>query len=130
MSYLQEAFNQAIKDATPASTWYVCLVSRYQAYGGPEEGGWWYTVRNLEAYREYPSEELAEAAAALVKQTAQELSQLAMRAHGERCLQEMEWLDARGLDADWLPEPDGAEEYEVFVAEELPHYTHRRPQYE
>jgi hypothetical protein len=42
---------------------------------------------------------------------AKEMSEAATRAHGEQCNREMEWCDARGLDYDYLPEPDGPESY-------------------
>lgn len=40
-----------------------CFVSIYrseQAYGGPEEGGWWHTIRALEGSVPFPSRDEAE----------------------------------------------------------------------
>jgi hypothetical protein len=42
----------------------------------------------------------------------------------------MEWLEARGLDADYLPEMNGAEEYFVLVTETVPNYQNSKPSYE
>lgn len=129
MSYLQSAFNQVCKEAKQASTYYVCLVETYQAYGGPEEGGWWYNVNTLVAYQEFPSEESANEAREKVEQLAKDLEEEASREYGEYCLRSCEWLEARGLDADFFPEPDGPTRYHVFVDNELPVYQNARPHY-
>lgn len=129
MSFLRQAFDIACDGAKKPECWYVILVESYRAYGGPEEGGWWYTVANLEAYREFSTREAAEAAAEKVKELAAELEKEASRSHGEYCLRSMEWLEARGLDADYLPEPDGPNEYRVSVVDELPTFSNRRPHY-
>uniref|UniRef100_A0A6M3LX26 Uncharacterized protein n=1 Tax=viral metagenome TaxID=1070528 RepID=A0A6M3LX26_9ZZZZ len=128
-SYYEAAFDAAIDDAREPQQWYVCLVRRCQAYGGPEEGGWWYTVGEVVALREYATVADAEAAAARVEALAEEYSLQAQREHGEHCLRSMEWLDQRGLDADYLPEPDGPDEYSVGVYAEVPTWNNRRPQY-
>jgi hypothetical protein len=41
----------------------------------------------------------------------------------------MEWLEERGLDADYLPEDDGPSNYRVIVCDELPVYDNTRMQY-
>lgn len=128
--YIQEAFNHICDEHKTPTQWYVVLVSLYQAYGGSEEGGWWYTVQSLEAFQEYPTEELASAAVEHIQKFADELSMNARREHGEYCQTTMEWLEQRGLDADYLPEPDGEEEYRVYVTDELPTFNNRRPHYE
>ena len=127
--YIQAAFESVCEDNKKPGCWYVILVSTQQCYGGPEEGGWWYSTGKLEAYKEYPTEELAEEAREKVKVLADELQANSRRAHGEHCLRQLEWLDARGLDADYLPEDDGPEEYEVSVVDELPVFDNRRPHY-
>ena len=129
MRYLRAAFDKVLDDAEQPERWYVCLLSAHQAYGGPEEGGWWYTVNCVEAFREFPCRELADAAAKQVEALATEMSRVARKEHGDHCLQTMEWLDARGLEADFLPEPDGALEYRVEVLRELPVFNNSRPQY-
>lgn len=120
MSFLQEAFEKVCSEAKPAQGYYVSLMAREPFYGGPEEGGWWGCDTNIIAYQYFPTEEAADAAALAVKTLAVELSQQAQREHGQQCLREMDWLDARGLDADYLREPDGPEDYFVLVSEGLP----------
>lgn len=34
-------------DDVPASWWTVAVYTSYQVYGGPEEGGWWYSAGSL-----------------------------------------------------------------------------------
>ena len=119
MSFLRQAFETAIEGVKTPDVWYVTLVQESRYYGGPEEGGWWGTDTHVIAYRDFPSRELAVEAAAAVKKLASELEEESRKEHGEQCLREMEWLDARGLDADFLPEPDGPDDYRVLVSQEL-----------
>jgi hypothetical protein len=119
-TYIREAFEQVCKDAKQPEKWYVILTECVSFYGGPEEGGWWGNDNIVIAYKEYPTEAAAKAAAVAVRQLAEELSQQSQREFGEQCLREMDWLDARGLDADFLPEPDGASKFYVTVAKEIP----------
>ena len=52
------------------------------------------------------------------------------RGYGDHCGRQMEWLEARGLEADYFPEDDGPEEYSVSVYSELPVYDNRIATYE
>lgn len=128
-SFINQAFHATIKDAKPAGSVYVCLMESVPFYGGPEEGGWWGEDRILHAYREYPTMEQAEAARDAVQKLADELKADSQRAYGDHCLRTMEWLDARGLDADFLPEEDGPSDYYVCVCEELPTNSYGERQY-
>ena len=119
-NYLNEAFHAVINDAKPAEKWYVSLMESVPYYGGPEEGGWWGNDSHLVAYREFPSEESAEAAREAVDKLALELKAESHKSFGERMLRELDWLDARGLEADWLPEPDGESDYYVVVSQGIP----------
>jgi hypothetical protein len=129
VSYLQAAFDHIIQDSDRPKDWYVCLIEEYKAYGGPEEGGWYQTMRSLEAYKSYPSLEMAEEIANHVREFAKELENESRRNYGEHCLYQMEWLEERGLDADYLPEDDGPSNYRVIVCDELPVYDNTRMQY-
>ncbi len=117
---IEAAFNRVCEQAKAPECWYVCLMETTPYFGGPEEGGWWGRDTVVAAYQQFPTEELAEAAANEVKKLAAELSTDAKRAFGEQCLREMEWCEQRGLDADYLPEPAGEEEYSVIVSQTLP----------
>ena len=129
-SYIGEAFELAIAGAKKPSCWYVCLVSEYQAYGGPEEGGWWQTIGNLEQYAEFPDRVLAEEARDRVEALARELTVQERASYGDYLARSLEWLDARGLDSDWMPEPDGETVYRVFICDEIPVYDNSRMAYE
>ena len=126
---LQTAFNRICNKAIKADLHYVVLVETVQAYGGPEEGGWWYDKNIIHAYQAFVSEELAEKAAEGVKKLAKELEAEARKEHGEHCLQQMEWLDQRGLESDYLPEDDGPATYSVLVTDEVPQYDNTRPEW-
>lgn len=128
--YIQQAFESVLKGHKTPEQWFVCLIASHQAYGGPEEGGWWYSVSSLEAWQDYPSKEMADAALESVKSLAKELQQHARSEHGRAMLASMEWLEERGLEASFLPEPDGPTEYQVRVCSELPKFSNRRPHYE
>jgi hypothetical protein len=115
MSYVKSAFERVCNEAEQAQ---VCFVSLYESvpfYGGPEEGGWWGSDVVLVAHQRFPTEELAESAVERVRKLAVDLEEEAKRAYGQRCLDECGWLEARGLDADYLPEPDGPSKFHVAI---------------
>lgn len=119
-TYLESAFNALIEDAIEPESWYVCLMENRSRYLGPYEGGTWVDDSFLVKYKEFPSEELANKAAEKIRELAEELSAEESRSYGEYCVRTMEWLEARGLDADFLPEPDGPTKYYVCVTDTIP----------
>ncbi len=119
-NYIQSAFSAICQEARDCETWYVCLMESHQYYGGPEEGGWWGTDTRVESYQAFNNEADARAAATRVESFAQELQAESKKAYGEQCLRELSWLEARGLDADWLAEPDGPSEYSILVSQGIP----------
>ena len=127
---IQDAFNQVCKNAKQAQGFYVCLMQKTQRYGGPEEGGWWTNDRIVVAYQYFTTEEQASAAKEQVEKLAEEMTQDEKRLYGEHCLRQMEFLDARGLDADYLPENDGPEEFYVTVSEGIPEPSYGPSHYE
>jgi hypothetical protein len=132
MGYIREAFEQVVanrKQMEPPKKWFVVLWEHVQYYGGPQEGGWYGWDHEPLEYAEFDDEETAHAVAKEVEKRAVELTNLSRRRHGERCLAELEWLDARGLDADYLPEADETS-YSVRVEEELPKAVHGSRHYE
>lgn len=116
---LRNAFFTACKDATPAASWFVSLYVNNPYYGGPEEGGWWGSDTSLVATQEYQGEKTANLAREHVEKLAEQATKDAGRAYGEHCLAETEWLDARMLDDDYLPEVDGHADYWVTVEERV-----------
>jgi hypothetical protein len=122
---LQEAFFGICKDAIPAKSYYVSLYLNQSFYGGPEEGGWWGSDTVLIAYQQFPTEEAAQTAREAVEKLASELNTQSRREFGEQCQREMEWLEARGLDADYLPEVDGEDSYFVAVEDNAGEQAHR-----
>lgn len=120
MTYIQAAFESVIENAKTPEHWYVCLIQKIPYYGGPEEGGWYGEDTDVVAYAQYHNEELAQAAADKVKSLAKEMEAESQKEYGNQCLHEMEWLEARGLEANYLPEPDGPDSFYVWVGNELP----------
>lgn len=128
--YLQTAFDAVCKEAKEASGWYVTLMLETSRYGGPEEGGWWARDTHIIKYQYYSTEEKAEAARDAIQKLADELKAEALKEHGDQCLREIEWCEARGLDADYLPEPDGPSNYFVLMTEGIPQESRGPSHYE
>lgn len=126
---IKEAFEKVTNDFVPASRYYLILIQDIPFHGGPEEGGWWGNDSVVVAYKEYVSEELAEEAKASVLALAEELNKEEKDQYGRQCLNEMEWLDNRGLDADYLPEPDGPSEYRVMISDSIPENSYGERSY-
>lgn len=114
---INEAFFNICRDAKPAKSSYVSLYVTVPYYGGPEEGGWWGSDNVLVAYYQCKTDDEAEAVKAKVEELAQEMSNEAKRDFSRVCAAQCEWLEARGLDSDSLPEVDGEESYFVAVEE-------------
>lgn len=113
---IHEAFFSICKEAKPATANYVSLYASVPYYGGPEEGGWWGRDVRLIAYHCFDTTEQAMVAIDQINELVRQMNADEKRAFGEQCLREMEWLEARGLDADYLPEPDGETTY--FICSE------------
>ena len=101
------AFFAVCDKAEPAQSFYVSLYREIPFYGGPEEGGWWGHDTELVAYQEFPTVEATTAAYEQVGILARKLSEEQKNAFNQSCAAECEWLEARGLDPDFLPEVDG-----------------------
>jgi hypothetical protein len=112
---LNEAFFQVCRDAVPARSNYVSLYCTTPYYGGPEEGGWWGEDNTIVAHYKCQNEVEAETIREKIKELAKQLSEQAKRDFGLACSAQLSWLDARGLDSDFLPEVDGEERYWVVV---------------
>lgn len=112
---INEAFFNICREAKPAKSSYVSLYVNVPYYGGPEEGGWWGSDNVLVAYHQCGNDVEAEHVKAKVEELANEMSDDAKRSFGRACLAQCEWLEARGLDSDSLPEVDGEESYFVVV---------------
>jgi hypothetical protein len=114
---IKEAFFNICQDSKPAISSYISLYKNVPFYGGPEEGGWWGSDTVLVAYHQCSNEVEAEAVKLKVEEYAHELSNKARKDFGQACLAQCEWLEARGLDSDYLPEVDGEINYFVAVEE-------------
>lgn len=119
-TYIQEAYQQVCKDAVkPTDGVWLTLYCSYPFYGGRKADRWWGqdTVVVKES-KFFQFNDKAEKTKVLVDQTATDMNILAKRAYGSRCLEECQWLDERGLDPDYFPEPDGEERYFVVIESE------------
>lgn len=111
----KEAFFQVCAEAAPASSSYVSLYRIESFYGGPEEGGWWGRDYVLVAYQEVSNDVEAEALRQKIAVLAEDLSKQAKDNFNRGCAAQVEWLEARGLDDDFLPEVDGEDSYIVLT---------------
>ena len=118
--YFESAFNAICNKAEKAVGSYVCLMAEETYYGGPEEGGWYGQDCILIAYQHFNNAEDAEIARQKIEELAEELSEQSRKDFGNQCLRELEWLEERGLEPDFLPEPDGDTKYYVIVSETIP----------
>lgn len=116
MSFIKAAFEEVTRHCVGGER-FVTLYQCEQVYGGPEEGGWWRTIITVVQTMKYANADDAYAAFSRISAVAQAKSEASKRQYGERCQSECEWCEARGLDADYLGEPDGPTQF--FVAIEL-----------
>ena len=117
---LKDAFNKAFPEAEIPEQVYLSLYEKEQRYGGPEEGGWWYTWYTLCSYMSFPSREVAEEAENKLKdQVAEENRQRETLRH-KRTANMPEgpdpYLDTEGyIPRNW---GDGGE-YRLFIEESI-----------
>ena len=112
---IREAFFGVCKDAEPAKARFVSLYVEVPFYGGPEEGGWWGRDVELVASQRCVTDDEAEALRRAVVTMSHQLNDEARQRFTRQCAYECDWLEARGLDSDFLPEVDGEESYFVAV---------------
>lgn len=112
---MKEEFFKICSEAKASESHFCSLYVSEPFYGGPEEGGWWGNDTRLIASQEFNSIELAEMAENAIKELAEKANQDAKRDFSEQCRAEMDWLEARGLDADYLPEVSGEAKYFVRI---------------
>ena len=118
--YTSEAFGQICNKARRNhQQWWVCLMESVASYGGPEEGGWWNHSTAVVMAQAFDSEEAAREAAEQIKVMAEHLATAQHRLAGQACLDSLDWLEARGLDPDYLPEPSRTDFF-VGVYDRLP----------
>lgn len=128
---LEQAFHAVCLQAEAGGQrWYVALVEEAPFYGGPEEGGWWGADLLVHAFKAYPTQAEADEVCEQIKQLAAEQTEAARVAYGEACELECEWLEARGLEPDFLPEPDGPSTFDVIVTDRPPENRYSPRHYE
>lgn len=113
--YIQAAYRKVCRDASASDERFVSLYEESQYYGGPEEGGWYGTDMRLVETQRYASEATAYAVYTQIEEAAKSMTADSRAAWAQRCSAEMDWCEDRGLDADYLPEPDGPSEYRVVI---------------
>lgn len=118
--YILDAFDAICQTAVPVNGCFVALMERVPFYGGPEEGGWYGTDIVVVAYQYFETREAAEYAKTRIETLAAELEAQNKVEYGEQCLRDMDWLEARGLESNFLPEPDGPSEYYVTITDSYP----------
>lgn len=129
---LEQAFYQACHNAEPAEAIYVSLYCRGRCYGGPEEGGWWYDVVDLEASQLCDTREQAEAILKKIQETVIEQANSDARArHGNMCRDQLDAVNWDGeLAQHMFGEVDGPDSYFVVLEEvKGSQINNRRPQW-
>jgi hypothetical protein len=127
---IEQAFYSICEKAKKTGKHYLVLWIDCPYYGGPEEGGWWGSDTMPVAYQEFDTMQEAENAMDDVLDLATKLTDEARSEYGDGCLKSMQWLDERGLDADYLPEPDGHSNYFVSIIDCLPSASYGSRHYE
>jgi len=130
MSYIKTAFDAICKDAKIPRSHYVALIESCPFYGGPEEGGWWGSDEVVRAYKQFSSSDEANRARDSLLNLADELEKESLQEFGDQCLKELDWLEARGLEPDWLREPDGESHFCVIVKDSIPENNYGCRHYE
>ena len=112
-----ERFFAFCNEAQPPIAVFVSLYYTERFYGGPEEGGWYGSDSRLVASQQFTDADKAQAVVDAMLDNVAQANEDERRRNGEGCLASMAWLDARGLDADFLPPPDGDAKYSVSIEE-------------
>ena len=111
ISSLRDAFEFVCINAVKHEGIFVSIYRRSPFYGGPEEGGWWGEDVTLEAYQKFDFIPDAKLAIEAMRQAVENETEFAKQAFNKQCSKECDWLEARGLDDDALPEVDGPDSY-------------------
>lgn len=115
MSALRDAFEFVCVNAIKHEGIFVSLYRREPFYGGPEEGGWWGADVILDSYQCFDFMPDAVLAIKAMGQAVQNANGAEKLAYSKQCRQESEWLEARGLDDDALPEVNGPVAYFIRI---------------
>ena len=124
------AFYEICQTAKNIGHYFVCLTETIPFYGGPEEGGWWGNDVILVAYQEYSSLQAAEIALDAIELLVEKLNQDEVRQHGDYCLRQIEFLEARGLDPSDNDVLDGPSHFSVNIYDSLPENNYANRHYE
>lgn len=126
--YIQASFEKICTEASSLykkepPRFFVTLYERIPFYGGPEEGGWWGIDAVIVSSQEFSSYDEALAVHDNVQRLAKELTESSRIEFQQRMSRETDWLDARGLDSDYLPEPDGESSFFVVVEKQRGYHS-------
>jgi hypothetical protein len=127
--YINAAYTKVCQEAESSEDRFVSLYESHRYYGGPEEGGWYGTDRRLVKTARFSSQSTADRVAERITKLAEEMTAESKRAWAEQRSRECDWCEARGLDADYLPEPDGGTEYFVVIENVAGSRESRGPRY-
>ena len=112
---IEAAFESLCKGAKEPKAIWVSLYCHERFYGGPEEGGWWGHDTKLVASHMFKTDEAAQDAVTQIRTLAESHTNEAAKAFHQQCREECDWLEARGLDDDFLPEVRGHDDYFVLI---------------
>lgn len=116
---LQDKLIEIIKnhpDYIQAAPAHVSIYRKCQQYGGPEEGGWWHTVYELQGSVRFASREAAEAHLESVQQLVHQLQKQENQQHRDAFV--MNHNDFEDVEDDFCHgETCGADEFFVEIEE-------------
>lgn len=121
---IQDAFHAVCTEAIEAKTgcFYVTLIRIVPFYGGPEEGGWFGKDKVVEAYQRFSDRHAAKVAFSAVKRLAKEMTDTAKIEHGQACIRQLAFCEARGIEDSnsVFGEDSGPDSYMVTITDRLP----------
>ena len=121
MSRIHDAFFQLVENPEACGTYWVSLIKTETFYGGPEEGGWWGEDHIPIATKEVATKREAKLLRQRIAKLAAELSREEQQDHSARCQRQLEWAEARGMDADDVfGEVDGPTLWSVRISRRPP----------
>ena len=120
MSHVQDAFFEICQEAEERQVYYVALMRVVHTYGGPEEGGWYYTDRYVEAVHKCVTRLMADLLRDKIEELAKTFQEEENKGYGDYCLRVMDKADALGCDVGDFGEDGGPDEFFVTVTESHP----------
>lgn len=129
MSVADTFFEVCEKPSQTHNGFFLSLYRKEVWFGGTEEGGWNGETHRVQASQRFKTHEEAEAASKVVEDKAEALTEGSKRGFNEHCAAQCDWLEARGLDSDYLADPGGPDSFYVMIEERVGQYNRKDDPY-